>query len=119
MPYVKDSNSQLIIFATGKDFLENTAREGKIIIDKDSPQEIKIQASLTAADKGFSIEGKGKTVHILGSLHASDYSSNENKLIFTFDERLLEESYLVQNAPKTAKPVLCLSFFKPMEWKEF
>lgn len=119
VPYVKDSNSQLIIFATGKDFLENTAREGKIIIDKDSPQEIKIQASLTAADKGFSVEGKGKTVHILGSLHASDYTSNENKLTFTFDERLLEESDLVQNAPKTAKPVLCLSFFKPMEWKEF
>jgi hypothetical protein len=119
VPYVKDSNSQLIIFATGKDFLENTEREGKIIIDEDSPQEIKIQASLTAADKGFSIEGKGKTVHILGSLHASDYTSNENKLTFTFDERLLEESDLVQNAPKTAKPVLCLSFFKPMEWKEF
>ncbi|MBA7667549.1 hypothetical protein ES703_75643 [subsurface metagenome] len=119
VPYVKDSNSQLIIFATGKDFLENTEREGKIIIDKDSPQEIKIQASLTAADKGFSVEGKGKTVHILGSLHASDYLSNENKLTFTFDERLLEESDLVQNAPKTAKPVLCLSFFKPMEWKEF
>ncbi|MEE8378366.1 MAG: hypothetical protein V3R45_08325 [Candidatus Aminicenantaceae bacterium] len=119
VPYVKDSNSQLIIFATGKDFLDNTKREGKIIIDKDSPQEIKIQASLTAADKGFSIEGKGKTVHILGSLHASDYSSNENKLKFTFDERLLEESDLVQHAPKTAKPVLCLSFFKPVEWKEF
>ncbi len=119
VPYVKDSNSQLIIFATGKDFLENTKREGKIIIDKNSPQEIKIQASLTAADKGFSIEGKGKTVHILGSLHASDYTSNENKLTFTFDERLLEESDLVQNAPKTARPVLCLSFFKPMEWKEF
>lgn len=119
VPYIKDSNSQLIIFATGKDFMENTAREGKIIIDKDSPQEIKIQASLTAADKGFSIEGKGKTVHILGSLHASDYLSNENKLTFTFDERLLEESDLVQNAPKTARPVLCLSFFKPVEWKEF
>ena len=119
VPYVKDSNSQLIIFATGKDFLENTEREGKIIIDKDSPQEIKIQASLTAADKGFSVEGKGKTVHILGSLHASDYTSNGNKLTFTFDERLLEENDLVQNAPKTATPVLCLSFFKPMEWKEF
>jgi len=119
VPYVKDSNSQLMIFATGKDFLENTEREGKIIIDENSPQEIKIQASLTASDKGFSIEGERKTVHILGSLQASDYSSNENTLKFTFDERLLEESLLVQNAPKTAKPVLCLSFFKPLEWKEF
>jgi hypothetical protein len=119
VPYVKDRYSQLNIFATGKDFLENTGREGKIIIDKDSPREIKIQASLTAADKGFSVEGKGKTVHILGSLHASDYISDGNKLNLTFDERLLEESDFVQNAPKTAKPVLCLSFFKPMEWKEF
>jgi hypothetical protein len=118
VPYVKDRNSQLNIFATGKDFLENTEREGKIIIDKDSPQEIKIQASITAANKGFSVEGKGKTVHILGSLHASDYSSNKSKLTFTFDESLLEESDLVRNAPKTAKPVICLSFFKPTEWKE-
>lgn len=119
VPYVKDSNSQLIIFATGKDFLENTEREGKIIIDKNSPQEIKIQATLTASNKGFSIEGERKTVHILGSLQASDYASNENKLKFTFDERLLEESNLIQNAPKTAESVLCLSFFKPLEWKEF
>lgn len=119
VPYVKDRNSQLNIFATGNDFQGNAEREGKIIIDKDSPQEIKIQASLTAADKGFSVEGKGKTIHILGSLHASDYTSDGNKLKFTFDERLLEESDLVQNAPKTAEPVLCLSFFKPLEWKEF
>jgi len=119
LPYVKDRNSQLNIFVTGKDFLGNAEREGQIIIDKDSPQELKIQASLTAADKGFSIEGKGKTVHVLGSLHASDYSSNKNILKLAYDERLLEESDLVQNAPKTAKPVLCLSFFKPLEWKEF
>jgi len=119
VPYVKDRNSQLNIFVTGKDFQGNAEREGKIIVDKDSPKEIKIQASLTAADKGFSIEGKGKTVHILGSLQTSDYTSSENKLNLTFDERLLEESDLVQNVPKTAKPVLCLSFFKPMEWKEF
>jgi hypothetical protein len=119
VPYVKDRNSQLNIFVTGKDFLGNSEREGKIVIDEKAPQEIKIQASLTAADKGFSVEGKGKTVHILGSLHVSDYTSNGNKLKFTFDERLLKESDFVQNAPKTAKPVLCLSFFKPLEWKEF
>ncbi len=119
VPYVKDRNSQLNIFVTGKDFLGGVEREGKIIIDKDSPKEIKIQASLTAADKGFSVEGKGKTVHIMGSLHASDYTSNGNKLKLTFDDWLLEENDLIQNAPKTAKPVLCLSFFKPLEWKEF
>jgi hypothetical protein len=119
VPYVKDRNSQLNIFVTGKDFVGNSEREGKIIIDEKAPQEMKIQASLTAADKGFSVEGKGKTVHILGSLHVSDYSPNRNKLNLTLDERLLEESDFVQNAPKTAKPVICLSFFKLLEWKEF
>lgn len=119
LPYVKDSNSQLFISTTGKDFLENTGREGKIIIDKNSPQEIIIQAFLTASDKGFSVEGEGKTVHILGSLQASDYSSNENSLQFTFDERLLDGNVSIQNVLETAKPVLFLSFLKILEWKEF
>ena len=119
IPYLKDSNSQLIIFATGKDFLEGSEREGKIVVDRNSPKEIKVQASLTASGKGFSVEGEGKTVHILGSLQASDYTSNKNKLKITFDSRVLEENSLLQNAPQTTKPVLLLSSFKPMEWKEF
>lgn len=119
IPYLKDSNSQLNIFATGKDFLEGNEREGKIVVKKNSPKEIKVQASLTASGKGFSVEGEGKTVHILGSLQASDYSSYKNKLKVTFDEQVLEENSLLQNAPKTTKPVLYLSSFKPMEWKEF
>ncbi len=77
-----------------------------------------IQASLTAPDKGFSIEGNNKTVHILGSLQASDYSSNGNSLEITFDERFTLEKNLPQNAIETAKPVLYLSFFKVQVWKE-
>jgi len=121
IPYVKDSNSELIIFSTGKDFLDDSKKEGKIIIDRNSPEEIKIQASLTAPDKGLSIEGEQKTVHLLGSLQASYYSFNENRLRIKFDERALErleDDILDQNAPKTTKPVLCLSFLKPIEWKE-
>lgn len=118
VPYVKDSNSQLNIFATGKDFLEDSDREGQIVIDEDSPEEIKIQASLTASKNGFSIEGERKTVHILGSLHFKDYASNNNNLTIKFDERSLEEGNLFQDAPKTAKPVLYISFFKTLEWKE-
>ena len=118
VPYVKYSKSQLNIFATGQHFQRNAATEGKIVIDEDSPQDLKIQASLTASGEGFSVEGENKTVHLLGSLQVSDYSSNENSLKLTHDERLLEMSELTQNAPQTAKPVLFLSFFKPIEWKE-
>lgn len=119
VPYVKESKSQLTLFSTGKDFWDLTEREGKIVIDTNAPDEVKIHASLTASGKGFSIEGEKKKVHILGSLQASDYTSNKNALELTFDERLAEENNLLHNAPQTIKPVLCLSSFKTLEWKEF
>lgn len=119
IPYLKDTSSQLIIFAAGKDFLDESEKEGHIVIDKNSPKEIKIQGSLTASGKGFSIQGKEKTVHLLGSLQASDYSSNDNNLKISFDERLSQENNFLQNAPKTSKPVLYLSSFRIMEWREF
>jgi hypothetical protein len=119
VPYIKDSKSQLNIFATGQDFQTNTKKEGKIVIGEDSPKELKIQASLTASGEGFSIEGKRKEVHILGSLQASDFSSNKNTLQLTFNHGLLESKELIQDAPQTVKPVLFLSFFMPLEWKEF
>jgi len=118
IPYIKDSNSQLNIFATGKDFLDGKPRDGEIVIDENAPQELTIQASLTASGKGFNIRGEKKTVHLLGSLHASDYTSNGNRLEIDFDRRFLEEKDLLQNAPETAKPVLYLSSLKVTEWKE-
>ncbi len=118
VPYAKDSTSQLVIFTTGQDFLDESLKEGKIIIGEDSPQDIKIQASITAAGNGFAIQGKGKTVHISGSLHISDYSSNNNELKISFDDRFLTDESLLENAPKTTKPVLSILFFKTQEWKD-
>ncbi len=98
--------------------MDESEKEGKIVIDADSPKEIKIQASLTASGKGFSIEGEAKTVHLLGSLQASDYDSNENKLKLTFDEWSLADNKHLENVPHTEKPVLYLSSFKIREWRE-
>jgi hypothetical protein len=119
VPYIKDSKSQLNIFASGQDFQTNAEKEGKIVIGENAPKELKIQANLTASGKGFSIEGEKKEVHILGSLQASDFTSNKNTLQLTFNPALLESKKLIQNAPQTVKPVLFLSFFRPLEWKEF
>jgi hypothetical protein len=118
VPYARYSRSQLYIFAAGQDFQSNASTEGRIVIAEDSPQDIKVQASLTASGKGFSIDGENQTIHLLGSLQVSDYLSNENALSLTYDERLLEMNELTQDAPQTAKPVLFLSFIKPVEWKE-
>ncbi len=118
IPYLKDSQSQLIIFAAGQDIVEGSEKEGKIIINADSADEIKIQASVTASGKGVSLEGAGKTVNILGSLHTTELNSNGKRLKITFDDRPLEEPQLLVDAPKTLKPVLYLASFRPLEWRE-
>jgi hypothetical protein len=118
VPYLKDSNSQLNLFVTGKDIFGESEREGKIVIDGDAPEELKIQASLTASGQGFSIEGERKSVHILGSIQAAGFSLNKNSINLTFDERLQNDDFHLQDAPQTAKPILFLSFFKPQRWKE-
>jgi len=119
VPYAKDSDSRLTIFSTGKNHWDNTTNEGGITIDKSSPKEIKVQASLVASGKGFAIEGEGKKVQILGSLQATDYAANDSSLDVIFDDRLREENNFPQNAPFTTKPILFISFFKALEWEEF
>ena len=119
IPYAKDSDSRLTIFSTGEDFWDNTMNEGGIVVDASSPDEIKLQASLTASGKGFAVEGEGKKVQILGSLQATDYRAGDNFLTLTIDERLQAEDNLPENTPFTAKPVLFISYFKALEWEEF
>ncbi len=121
VPYIKDSNSQLNIFALGQDPQGNRSGEntGQIVMDSDRPKNIKIQASLTASGKGIALEGNDQTVHLLGSLQTTDYLSNGNELKITFNERLAQNNTFLQNAPKTALPVLYLSSFRILEWREY
>ncbi|NIM90590.1 MAG: hypothetical protein GTO17_06540 [Candidatus Aminicenantes bacterium] len=119
IPYAKDSDSRLAIFSTGKDFWDDTMNEGGIVVKASSPDKIQLQASLTAAGKGFVVEGEGKKVQILGSLQATDYSGGNNSLTLTLDERLQPENHFLENAPLTSKPVLFISYFKALEWEEF
>lgn len=119
VPYIKDANSQLHIFAAGEDFEGKGESAGQIVLSADSPDDMKIQASLTASGQGIVFEGKEKTAHLLGSLQTSDYESNGNKLKMTYDERLTFNAELLRNAPKTAKPVIHLFSFRILEWREY
>jgi hypothetical protein len=119
VPYIKDANSQLHIFAAGQDFGGNGESAGQIIFGEDAPDEMKVQASLTASGQGVTFEGKEKTIRLLGSLQTADYSSNGNTLILTFDERFAQNDEYLQNAPKTALPVIHLTSFKILEWREY
>lgn len=119
VPYIKDSNSQLNIFAAGQDFQGSGNSAGAIAVGTDAPEDIKIQASLTASGGGISLEAEDKTVHLLGNLQTTDYVSNGNELKLIYDERLSQNEEFLQNAPKTALPVLCLSSFHILEWREY
>jgi hypothetical protein len=118
IPYVKDQTSQLIVYSTGRDFWSDEDREGKIVIDESAPQDVKIQATITARD-GFSIEGGRKTALLIGGLQTSDLKTNDNMLKIAPDERLLSNSLKPLNSPVTAVPLLYILGLRAVQWNEY
>ena len=118
IPYIKESKSMLNIFATGQDFFSETKKAGQIVIDSDAPKNLVINASLTASGDGFLIEGKDKTVQLLGGLQTANYTSNGNTIKVKLDERFIDESDLLIHTPKTSHPVLTISSLKIRDWNE-
>ena len=118
IPYVKSEQSQLVIFSTGRDLWTEAAVEGGVVIAAEAPQELKVQASLTAGGAGFEIEGSGKTLQVFGSIQATDYQASGSRLLLTpwAPRPDSEESAL---GPQTALPVLFIARFGASEWKEY
>jgi hypothetical protein len=120
IPYIKDSQSQLIIHATGKDFLDGSEKAGQITIGETSPDEIQIHASMTAAGKGIVVAGENKKIQVMGSLQTKDLALNGSQLRLKFDERSFKEEQEdgLRNAGRTEKPILFLSSLAAKEWRE-
>ena len=118
VPYVKDSRAQLVIFSAGRDVVSGEPLGGGIAIGEEAPPDLKLQASITAASGGFTIEGLGKDVQILGALHANDFSGNGNTLAIVRDERTAAGEF-PGNAPVTAAPRLAFFSLKVLVWKEY
>ncbi len=119
VPYVKDAESQLIIHAAGQDFLNGEEKGGEIIIDENSPEQLKVHASMTASGGGVTVLGQDKQVQVLGSVQTSELALNENEISIKYDERLFRSSVdLSENMPLTEMPVLHISFFRVTSWRE-
>ncbi len=118
LPYVKDSKAQLIIFASGRDVVSGETRDGGIAVGAEAPSELKLQGSLTAAEGGFSIEGTGKDVQVLGALHADDYDGGGNALALVRDERAAAREYST-SAPLTPLPYLVFTSLRILSWWEY
>lgn len=117
LPYVKDSKAQLVIYAAGRDVISGEARDGGISVAAGAPDDLKLQGSLTAASGGFTIEGTGKDVQVLGALHADDYDGGGNTLALARDERAAAGEF-PDSSPRTASPFLAFISLKVLSWLE-
>lgn len=118
IPYSKDSEAQLVIWAAGRDAVTGERTEGGIAVDGEAPDGLKLQASLTAASGGFRIEGEARSVELLGALHADAYAGNGSRLTLYRDDRA-EDGEFPRYAPLTAEPHLAVYALKVLSWKEY
>ncbi len=117
VPYLKGKQSQLVVYAGGRDLVDGSARDGRIIIGQGAPSEIKIQASLTARD-GFFVEGDSKTVVVSGGLQTSALALGGNRLKIAPDERLTADALTPAPGPTATEPVLLILSVRPVRWTE-
>ncbi len=117
IPYVKEKASQLVLFSTGKDLWQDEERGGGIAIGANAPEGVQVHASLTAQGDGFRIEGKNRDIRLVGSLQTTEYVAQGNRLqIFPRDPSDFMNA--ASFSPETKQPVLFLSYFEILAWKE-
>jgi hypothetical protein len=118
VPYAKGGEAQLVIYAAGQDLVSGAAVEGGIAVAERAPADLRVQGSLTAAAGGFRIEGEGKTVELLGALHADAFEGNGNRLALFRDGRAAAGD-LPAHAPVTGAPQLAVASLKVLAWREY
>jgi hypothetical protein len=117
IPYLKDSTSQLILYASGRDLIEDRERAGQVVIGPDAPREIALQASI-AAKNGFVSEGGSRTVLLAGGLQTKSLALNGSSLKVVPDERLRDAGRVPDNAPATTRPLLMILSLRPLRWSD-
>jgi len=118
VPYRKGSEAQLVIYSAGQDPLSGEQTGGGIAVAAEAPDNLKIQATLTAAAGEFRIDGTGKSVELMGALQAGAYAGNGNRLALYRDERAAAGLFPA-NAPLSAGPQIAFTSLRVLGWKEY
>jgi len=118
VPYRRGSEAQLVIYAAGQDPLSGRRTEGGISVAAGAPDDLKVQASLTAAAGEFRMDGTGKSVELMGALQAGAYAGNGNRLALYRDERAAAGLFPA-NAPLSAEPQIAFTSLRVLGWKEY
>lgn len=117
IPYLKYSRSQLNLFASFEGEGGCRPDEGLITIDSSAPDELFIQADMTAVGQGFLMNGTNRKLTILGGLHVSTLNSPQNKIDIIPDERMDISSIYWRESVRTKVPVLFTSSFQVIGWQ--
>jgi hypothetical protein len=105
IPYLKDSTSQLAVWATGDLAVKPTGRD------------IQIQASLTAG-KAISVASSGNNVVLAGGLQAGGFELGSNQMTIVPDERALSPDAAPAYAPQSASPVFLVLSLRALQWND-
>ena len=108
----------MVIFSTGRDLWSEDRREGGIIISGDGPQDLKVQADLSAGGRGLVVEGTDNAFLLLGSVQATEYSSSGRRLELTPWTPSIDRNDRPFFGPLTTQPVLLVSRISAADWKE-
>lgn len=117
IPYLKESQAQLLIGSTGRDVFGEATDESGLLVSAEAPRDLRIQAVLTTAGT-FAIEGADKTVLLAGSLHARDLEGRGSSLALFRDDRAAE-GVLPEDAPRAALPYAIIHSITVASWKEY
>ncbi len=118
MPYVKDGKAQLNICAAGCGLDGEESGTGRIKVSEEAPQDMKIQANLTAAGEGFSVAGENKTVTLFGALQTAEISNPDSRMNILFDDRFLLHPDLLNESPRSQIPLLHAAGLYIKEWND-
>jgi hypothetical protein len=105
IPYLKDSTSQLSVWAGGNLTLNSAARE------------LHVQASLTSGKK-IALADSGKSIILAGGLQAAAFETGPNRMTIVPDDRALSPERISGDVPRTAVPLLLVLSFRPLQWNE-
>ncbi|OGD29526.1 MAG: hypothetical protein A2Y56_07545 [Candidatus Aminicenantes bacterium RBG_13_63_10] len=118
IPSLKESRSELVIFAGGMSGQSGAVPEGGLFIGADAPGELKIQAELAAAGAGFRLLGPAKNIDLLGTLQASSIRLGESRLEVHYDPGPLGGEDSAARLLRTESPVLIVTSLKPRAWRD-
>lgn len=120
IPYLKEADSGLTLFSTGRDFLSDNPTEGGVVIGREAPRDLKIEASLVAPGRGFLMDGEDKTVRVAGSIQASNIQNETGSLMLTYDpaDQRRGVGDISAALPETTQPVLLVRALRIRKWSD-